>query len=427
MPIDSSIYNQRSGFLDGVQQGMSLGEMMQGMSRRAKQDKLERGIADAYKSGITQGPDGKVMVNRDATLSALSKVSPEKFMEQQKAYAVEDQQKKDQLFKQKRDQLDLMSRLAGSVTDQGSYNNALKIAQQSGLDISEMPQQYDPSHMKQVQMMALSAKDQLDNHFKAKDQNLAQMKFGLDEKKFSFDKDKSDQDLTARYAQMGLTKDMFDKDYAQKQADLDRKNGLSEKDIALKQQELAQKKELALAEIKNKNGQGNNLPIDKKHFVDTLATKNANKTAIKNQINAVMSGWDNLSDDQKVTAGRQLLKTLNSTEGADAIGAEEAKRLGGKLEFAIGNFTNSNPTQFGRDLKGFKEQALNTSNSIEQSILANQSEIDKAMGRAQPTQVVQQTAPTPRQGDVQEGYVFVGGDPSDPASWKPTSFTAKGK
>lgn len=91
-----------------------------------------------------------------------------------------------------------------------------------------------------------------------------------------------------------------------------------------------------------------------------------------------------MPEDQKIAAGRQLLKTLNSTEGADAIGAEEANRLGSKLEYALGNFTNSNPTQWGRDLEGFKTQAMNTSKSIGDAIEANKGHIDSAYGRQSP-------------------------------------------
>lgn len=123
------------------------------------------------------------------------------------------------------------------------------------------------------------------------------------------------------------------------------------------------------------------MDLDEKTTVSTLATKNANKIAIKNQIDAVMGNWDDLTDDQKLAMGRQLLKTLNSPEGADAIGSEEANRLGSKLEFALGNFSNSNPTQIGRDLKGFKEQALNTSKSLGNAINLNKKTIDSSLGR----------------------------------------------
>jgi uncharacterized protein (UPF0218 family) len=58
------------------------------------------------------------------------------------------------------------------------------------------------------------------------------------------------------------------------------------------------------------------------------------------------------------------------------------KRLLSKLEFAYGNVTNGNPTQFGRDMEGFKEQAKSTSQAVRNSIKANQAVIDQKYGRA---------------------------------------------
>lgn len=126
----------------------------------------------------------------------------------------------------------------------------------------------------------------------------------------------------------------------------------------------------------------NSLAPPDQEVVKDLARGNASKLTIKNSIDSVMGGWDKLSDDQKVAQGRQLLKTLNSTQGADAIGAEEAKRLGSKLEFALGNMFNSNPIQFGRDLPGFKEQALATSKNIGSTIDANQQQMRQIAGPA---------------------------------------------
>lgn len=119
------------------------------------------------------------------------------------------------------------------------------------------------------------------------------------------------------------------------------------------------------------------LPAENQEVVKDLARKNASKLGIANQIDAVMSNWDSLTEDQQVAQGRQLLKVLNSTEGADAIGSEEANRLGSKVEFAMGNIFNSNPVQFGRDLPGFKEQATGTSKAIRGAISSNNQTIDK--------------------------------------------------
>lgn len=184
---------------------------------------------------------------------------------------------------------------------------------------------------------------------------------------------------------------------------LDRKDARDERRylFGVNRQDKIDEKERAMA-------RGDYLPLDQKKIVEGLATKNASKESIKNQIDAVMSGWDNLSEDQKVAQGRQLLKTLNSTEGADAIGAEEANRLGAKLEFALGNVFNSNPMQFGRDLEGFKEQANLTSKSIGSAIESNKQTIGKAMGR--------QTLPSISEADA--AFKWAKQNPNDPRASK---------
>jgi len=147
--------------------------------------------------------------------------------------------------------------------------------------------------------------------------------------------------------------------------------------------ELGQTRDLKRKELEAGSGKKDyqNLPEDKKKTIETLSVKNANKSSIVNQIDSFSKTWDALPDDQKVAQGRQLLKTLNSSEGADAIGTEEANRLGAKLEFALGNLTNSNPIQFGRDLDGFKKQMDDTSSSLKGGIKLNQQIVDKAYGR----------------------------------------------
>lgn len=109
-----------------------------------------------------------------------------------------------------------------------------------------------------------------------------------------------------------------------------------------------------------------------KQLKQDLAKKNANKISILNQIGSYKDQFDSAkSTDDKVRVGRQMLKVLNSTEGADAIGAEEAKRLGNALEFQIANFLEPGP-MFGRDLEGFSRQVDATLKSIEDSIERNQ-------------------------------------------------------
>ena len=132
-------------------------------------------------------------------------------------------------------------------------------------------------------------------------------------------------------------------------------------------------------------------------FISSLSTKNANKVAIKNQIDAVMQYWDALSPTDKLTQGRMLLKTLNSPEGADAIGVEESRRIGEKLEFAMGNLFSDNPVRFGRDLEGFKRQSQQVAQSIGNSVASNEKAIQEAYRKSgqeyTPTFVAQTEVP----------------------------------
>lgn len=117
---------------------------------------------------------------------------------------------------------------------------------------------------------------------------------------------------------------------------------------------------------------------DEKKTVETKAAKISNKLSIANSIDQAISQMEDpkLSEDVKIGLGRQLLKTLNSTEGADAIGSEEAKRLGTFLEYKFANFTG--PGSFiGRDLDLFTEQAKETSKAIKGAAAQDKKEIDK--------------------------------------------------
>jgi len=140
-------------------------------------------------------------------------------------------------------------------------------------------------------------------------------------------------------------------------------------------------KEQTLANMKT-NKSIDKLAPEQQAVATGLSQKNASKIAIKNQIDSVMGNWDKLDDEQKIVQGRQLLKTLNSTEGADAIGSEEAKRLGGLLEFQMFNVNQPGP-MFGRDLKGFKTQAMDTSSAIGRAVDANREIIEQMTGRKQ--------------------------------------------
>lgn len=76
------------------------------------------------------------------------------------------------------------------------------------------------------------------------------------------------------------------------------------------------------------------LPKDVQSAVKIVSDKNSNIVAIRNEIASALDDLKNpkVSREDKLRIGAGLVKTLNSTQGSDAVGAEEAKRLASELE-----------------------------------------------------------------------------------------------
>lgn len=129
-----------------------------------------------------------------------------------------------------------------------------------------------------------------------------------------------------------------------------------------------------------KNTDIDQLPEPEQIIVREAAKKNAGKNLVAAQMEAALKDWDKLSPDQQVDRGRSLIKTLNSSEGADAVGVDEAKRIAGRLEFAFGNLNPKDPNfgrfQVGKDLPGFKEQVALTAKSLKEAVAAGDNQIN---------------------------------------------------
>jgi hypothetical protein len=124
------------------------------------------------------------------------------------------------------------------------------------------------------------------------------------------------------------------------------------------------------------------LPPENKEMIKDLAKATAGKIDITNHINSALEILKDprVSEEQKVVAGENLLKTLNSAEGKDAVGAEESKRLGSFLQYKMANFTG--PGSFiGRDLDKFTDQVALKAQELTQSAERNQARIDQLYGR----------------------------------------------
>jgi len=163
-------------------------------------------------------------------------------------------------------------------------------------------------------------------------------------------------------------------------------------------------KAAALQEIKTR-GKPLNTPEAKiaQKQMEKLGTSNAGLFNVKGAMDEALKILNDPSvgEDQKIKVGQGLYKSLNSAEGADAVGAEEAKRLGSYLEFNIGNITQ--PGAFlGRDLKGFTGQISNYAKLLGGRIQQNEAGINTlrnggSLGGAPVSQSVKTQAAAPAQ------------------------------
>lgn len=124
----------------------------------------------------------------------------------------------------------------------------------------------------------------------------------------------------------------------------------------------------------------NNKPSDNENkiIIKDVAQTSANQLTIKNKIDKTIDVLDDPSANKttKLDLANQLIKTLNSDVGKDAVGAEEAKRLAYHLQT-----WRTDPGRglgYGPDLKKFAEQARSTSQVLQESLKANSDIIDKA-------------------------------------------------
>jgi hypothetical protein len=137
--------------------------------------------------------------------------------------------------------------------------------------------------------------------------------------------------------------------------------------------------------------------------MEKLGTSNAGLFNVKGAMDEALKILRDptVGEDQKIKVGQGLYKSLNSAEGADAVGAEEAKRLGSYLEYNIANFTQ--PGAFiGRDLKGFTGQIENYAKLLGGRIQQNESGINTlrsggSLGGAPVSQSVKTQAAAPVQ------------------------------
>lgn len=130
------------------------------------------------------------------------------------------------------------------------------------------------------------------------------------------------------------------------------------------------------------------LPDETKAAATNISTSVANKVTISDQIDSKADTMEKQlqagDKDGALQTAKEMIKVLNSTEGKDAVGAEESNRLAGKLKFAMGNFFSDDPMRFGRDLEGFLSDARNNSNTVKDAAGKLKEKFKAMTGREHP-------------------------------------------
>lgn len=315
-------------------------------------DKKEKTIKGLLQINTEVGPDGSPTVNKGRLIGDLTKLGYTQdaldFQKQSQAESLAATKAKRQEFTEK---LGLMGQV---LAGHNAQNYGMKHAVLKGLGFDKSdglpdPGEYDPEAVNSMVKQGLTYKEQLEQH--EKDENR------VDSRGKQTTQDKKDAAAAA---------------LAEKKAAEDARHNRATEGI----QRIAA----------GNKPPDSNLPLDVKEQVKGLASKNASKIAIKNQIDSAINQLKLAKDDDtKVRIGRGMLKILNSTEGADAVGAEEAKRLGDALEYNVFDVSAGlgiKPGKLhGRDLAGFLVQAQAISDGINGGVTANQKEIDRLYGR----------------------------------------------
>ena len=151
-------------------------------------------------------------------------------------------------------------------------------------------------------------------------------------------------------------------------------------EFALSKEKLNLEKQKLMTELGSNKRTLDQLSPPNKVMVENLSKDSATKTAIANEIAQTVKLFDDpkINQTQKIKAGQGLLKVLNSTQGSDAVGAEEARRLGSLLEYQIRNITGPGPF-WGRDLPEFRNQAATTVNRLSGAVESNKELINQAL------------------------------------------------
>lgn len=162
--------------IQGMQQRNRLADLQFAQAEREQAQQMA--IGDAYRQNV--GADGQI--NRAGLIGGLAQGGQgaaipgiqKTFSEQDKATREAEKARLEQAGQQ----ISLIGQVAGSATDPASYAAGRQRLAAAGIDVSQIPEQFDPQYVAQARQQALNAAQQLEQVWKSKEFDLDQKKFG---------------------------------------------------------------------------------------------------------------------------------------------------------------------------------------------------------------------------------------------------------
>jgi hypothetical protein len=124
-------------------------------------------------------------MDRGKTLAALAKIGGKEYADAKDKFTQQDIQQQTMERQKRIDNLDMVGRIAGSMTNQAEWEAGLAQAQNMGIDVSKEPRQFDPNYARTLAFRALTAKDQIEQSNKQKELSLKEREVRAKEKEAS--------------------------------------------------------------------------------------------------------------------------------------------------------------------------------------------------------------------------------------------------
>lgn len=164
--IDSSIYSNMKtpDFLGSFEKGMKLSEMHSERKDKDEEKKKKKTIESAFSKGLKQNADGSMSMDQNAVVKELGNAGyGTQAYEAQNNFQKQTAEQDALKWNKVKQQNEMTGQLLNGVTDQATYDAAKAQAQQYGMDVSQLPPQYNPQFVDQAKQRVLSVQQQIAN------------------------------------------------------------------------------------------------------------------------------------------------------------------------------------------------------------------------------------------------------------------------